>query len=128
MTEAGGAAGEPAADVRVALVTAPDAAAAETLVHALVEEGVVACGNIVPGVVSIYRWRGQVERAGEVLVVLKTTAAAVPRLLERVPALHPYEVPEVLVLRVLAGHEPYLAWVAASVANVGDRDRGAHEV
>ena len=128
MTEVGGAAGARAADVRVALVTAPDAGTAETLVHTLVEEGVVACGNIVPGVVSIYRWQGQVERAGEVLVVLKTTAAAVPRLLEQVPALHPYEVPEVLVLPVAAGHEPYLAWVAASVATMRDMDRGAHEV
>ena len=128
MTEAGGAAGARAADVRVALVTAPDAGTAETLVHALVDEGVVACRNIVPDVVSLYRWQGQVERAGEVLVVLKTTAAAVPRLLERVPALHPYEVPEVLVLPVAAGHEPYLAWVAGSVATMQDRDRGAHEV
>ncbi len=123
-----GAEGDGPTDVRVALVTAPDAGAAEALVQALVEEGVAACGNIVPGVVSIYRWQGQVERAAEVLVVLKTTAAAVPRLLERVPALHPYEVPEVLVLPVAAGHQPYLAWVAGSVATLQDRDRGAHEV
>ncbi len=115
-------------DVRVALVTLPDASTAETLVRALVEEGVAACGNIVPGVVSIYRWQGAVERAAEVLVVLKTTVTAVPVLLERVPALHPYEVPEVLVLPVAAGHEPYLRWVAASVATLQDRDRGAHEV
>ncbi len=124
MTDAGNEAAAPGAagDVRVALVTAPDAATAESLVHSLVEERIVACGNIVPGVVSIYRWQGAIERAGEVLVVLKTTAAAVPRLLARVPALHPYEVPEVLVLPVLAAHGAYRAWVAESVATLQDRD------
>ena len=118
----------PGEAVRVVLVTVPDAETAETLVSTLVEEGLAACGNIVPGVVSIYRWQGQVERAGEVLLVLKTTAAAVPRLLDRVPALHPYEVPEVLVLPVAAGHAPYLSWVAASVVTLQQQDRGAHEV
>ncbi len=124
MTDAGNEAAAPGAaeDVRVALVTAPDAAAAESLVQRLVEEGIVACGNIVPGVLSIYRWQGAIERAGEVLVVLKTTAGAVPRLLARVPALHPYPVPEVLVLPVVAGHGAYLTWVAESVANMQDRD------
>ncbi len=125
-----GAARAPARpeDVRVALVTAPDVAVAESLVRTLVEDGTIACGTIVPGALSIYRWHNEIERAGEVLVVLKTTAAAVPRLLERVPALHPYEVPEVLVLPVEAGHGPYLDWVVGSVANAGERDRGAHEV
>lgn len=99
-------------DARLALVTAPDAETAERIVHALVEERVVACGNILPGVMSIYRWRGAIERDAETLVVLKTTAGCVPRLLERVPALHPYDVPEVLVLRIAAGHAPYLDWLA----------------
>lgn len=102
-------------DTRLAFVTGPDGAAAERLVEALVGEGIVACGNIVPGLTSIYRWQGQVQRDSEVLIVLKTVASAVPRLLERVPELHPYEVPEVLVLPVGEGHPPYLEWVAASV-------------
>lgn len=106
--------------VKVALVTLPDPSAAEALVARLVEEGVVACGNIVPGLTSIYRWQGNVERADEVLVVFKTTAAGAARLIRRVPELHPYDVPEVLVLPVEAGHGPYLQWV---VENVG-RERG----
>lgn len=98
---------------RVVLVSAPDAEVAERLVRALVEERLVACGSIVPGVTSVYRWRGVVERAAEVLVVLKTVDAAVARLLARVSELHPYEVPEVLVLPVESGHGPYLDWLWA---------------
>lgn len=100
---------------RVVLVTLPDEAAAEELVRRLVEERVVACGNIVPGVTSIYRWQGVVERAREVLVVFKTTAEGVEGLVRRVPELHPYDVPEVLVLPVTAGHGPYMQWVADNV-------------
>jgi periplasmic divalent cation tolerance protein len=100
---------------RLAVMTAPSAEAAEALVRALIEERLVACGNIVPGLTSIYRWRGAVECEAEVLVLLKTTAAALPRLLERAPALHPYEVPELLILPVETGHPPYLKWVAESV-------------
>jgi periplasmic divalent cation tolerance protein len=106
---------------RVALLTAPDLAVAERLVQALVEERVIACGNIVPALISIYRWQGSMERSGEVLIIVKTTAAEVPRLLERVPELHPYEVPEVLVLPVEAGYGPYLSWVGE---NVGAESRG----
>lgn len=100
---------------RVVLVTLPDEAAAEELVGRLVHERVVACGNIVPGLTSIYWWQGQVQRAREVLVIFKTTPAGAERLIRRVPELHPYDVPEVLVLPVEAGHAPYLDWVAGAV-------------
>jgi periplasmic divalent cation tolerance protein len=97
-------------------MTAPDLESAEKLVRALVEERIIACGNIVPGLLSIYRWKGGVERSGEVLIIAKTTEAEVPRLLERAPELHPYEVPEVLVFPVGEGYGPYLDWVLESVA------------
>lgn len=99
---------------RVALVTTSNVAAAETLVRTLLEEGVIACGNILPGVTSLFRWQGEIERESEVLIVLKTTEARVSHLLDRVPDLHPYDVPEVLVLPVHEGHPPYLAWLAES--------------
>lgn len=108
-----------AVDARVALVTAPDAVSAEALVEALVEEGLAACGNIVGGVTSLYRWEGALERASEVLIILKTTAQAAPRLTARVPELHPYDVPEVLVLAVETGHAPYLTWLGESVTHDG---------
>jgi periplasmic divalent cation tolerance protein len=99
----------------VVLVTAPSQDVAESIVTAVVEARLAACGNIVPGLVSIYRWQGAVQRDAEVLILFKTTAGAVAALTERVVALHPYDVPEVLVLPATAGSEPYLAWVRASV-------------
>lgn len=104
-----------AVPARVVLVTTPDVGVAESLVRRLVEEGVVACGSILPGMTSIYRWQGEVEHEEEALVVFKTTAAGAERLVRRVPELHPYDVPEVLVLPVEGGHAPYLAWLAQNV-------------
>lgn len=110
-----------AAAARVALVTAPGVEAAERIVRTLLEERIVACGNIVAGVTSIYRWQGAVEREAEALIVLKTTAAEAPRLLARLPELHPYEVPEILVLPVVDGHGPYLSWLSQNVG-AGKKD------
>jgi periplasmic divalent cation tolerance protein len=100
---------------RVVLMTAPSHEVAEGIVTTLVQEGVVACGNILPGVTSIYRWQGALQNDQEVLVVLKTTERRVAELLTRAPALHPYDVPELLVLDVTAGHGPYMDWLAGSV-------------
>ena len=99
----------------VVLVTAPSLDVAESIVTTVVEARLAACGNIVPGLVSIYRWEGVVQKDAEVLILLKTTVGAAAALTERVVALHPYDVPEVLVLPVSAGSEPYLAWIRASV-------------
>jgi periplasmic divalent cation tolerance protein len=95
----------------VVLVSAPDMIAAERLVRTLVDERLAACGSIVPGVISVYHWQGATQREQEVQILLKTNEARVAALLERVPALHPYEVPEVLVLPVESGLGPYLDWV-----------------
>jgi periplasmic divalent cation tolerance protein len=99
----------------VVLVTAPTPERAAELARALVEERLAACGNVVPGVRSIYRWEGKVQDEAEALLVLKTTRARFDALRDRILALHPYEVPEVLALRVEAGSERYLAWVAGEV-------------
>lgn len=98
-------------DAKIILVTAPDVETAGRLVHALVEERLAACGNIVPGLRSIYRWQDEVHDEAEVLIVLKTVEARVAAVIERVPQLHPYDVPEVLVLPVEAGSGAYLEWV-----------------
>ena len=97
--------------VGLALVTAPDAETGRRLAEALVDERLAACANLLTGVTSIYRWKGAVESASEVLLVLKTRADRVEALRERVVALHPYEVPEVIFLEVAEGHLPYLEWV-----------------
>jgi len=100
-----------APDVRVVLVTAPGAEA-ETLGRALVGERLAACVNFVPGVRSIYRWEGEVQADEETLLVIKTTEARLAALVERVHALHSYDLPEVLALPAAGGSGAYLAWVA----------------
>lgn len=106
-----------ASPVRVAFSTAPDAETAARIARALVEERLAACVNLVPGVRSIYRWRDRVEDEAEVLLVIKTRAERVEALGERLRALHPYEVPELVALPVAAGLAPYLEWVAAEAAS-----------
>ncbi len=100
--------------VRVVLTTAPDAAA-EELAAKLVDERLVACANLIPRVRSIYRWEGTVRRDDEVLLLMKTTVDALDRLRDRLVALHPYDVPEVLVLAPTGGLEAYLSWVRDEV-------------
>ena len=100
-------------DVLVVLVTAPDAETAVRIARALVEERLIACANVVPGIRSIYRGHGQVADEAEVLLVLKTRASACSAVAARVKALHPYALPEVVALPVVAGSEPYLDWVLA---------------
>lgn len=92
-------------------MTAPSADVADRLVRTLVEERLAACGNILPALTSIYRWQGAIHTETEVLIVLKTATGNVPALLARAPELHPYEVPELLVIDVETGHVPYLEWV-----------------
>lgn len=100
-------------DAVVVLVTAPTPERAAEIARAVVEERLAACGNVVPGLRSIYRWEGKVQEDAEALLVLKTTRARLDALRDRVLALHPYEVPEVIALPVEAGSAPYLAWIAA---------------
>lgn len=100
-------------DVRVVLVTAPSDAVAAALARGAVEASLAACGNLVPGVRSIYAWEGEIHDDAEVLIVFKTTTARVEALREHIVAAHPYDCPEVLALPVTAGHAPYLAWVIA---------------
>jgi len=110
---------EMVSEVRTILLTAPDVDVAERVGRALVEERLAACANIVPGVVSLFRWEGEVQREAEVLVIVKTTDERVEDVRARVVELHPYQVPEVLVLPVVAGHAPYLDWVREEVTGRG---------
>jgi periplasmic divalent cation tolerance protein len=100
-------------ELRVAFATAPDEAVALRIARALVDERLAACANLVPGVRSIYRFRGVVEDQREVLLVIKTCADRVEALAERLRALHPYEVPELVVVPTAGGLAPYLDWVRA---------------
>jgi periplasmic divalent cation tolerance protein len=88
---------------------------AETIAQALVERRLAACVNLLPGATSIYRWKGQVERDEECLLVIKTRAERFEDLRSAIVAQHPYEVPEIIALPIEAGHAPYLAWLDESV-------------
>lgn len=103
-------------DALLVLVTLPTPDQAAALARVLVEERLAACGNVLPGVRSVYRWQGAVHDEAEALLLLKTTRARLEALRERVLALHPYEVPEVLALAVEAGSAAYLAWIAGETA------------
>ncbi|NBC15259.1 MAG: divalent cation tolerance protein CutA [Gammaproteobacteria bacterium] len=100
-----------AADVHVVFCTCPDPAVAESLAGALVQAGLAACATMLPGAVSIYSWQGRIERDSEALLMIKTTAARLPALTERIRQLHPYDVPEVIAHPITAGHDSYLDWV-----------------
>lgn len=105
-----------ATDVVTILCTLPADERAAALARALLEERLVACVNLLPGVRSLYRWQGAVHDDAETLALLKTTRDRVEALRARLVALHPYEVPEFLVLPVESGLEAYLLWVRAQCA------------
>ncbi len=84
---------------------------AQTIVRQLVEERLIACGNLLPEVTSIYRWQGEIETAGEVIALLKTTRSHYPALEARLRSLHPYEVPEIVAIPAERGLRAYLDWV-----------------
>ena len=100
---------------RMVLVTCPSIAEARRIGRSVVEKKLAACANILAGVESIYRWKGKVERAREVLVVMKTTAARLRELESEVKRVHAYEVPEFIALPIVAGSQEYLEWVGKSV-------------
>ncbi len=100
-------------DVLVVLGNAPDMPLAKRIAHILVEEHLAACVNLgVPGL-SMYMWEGSLEGAEEVPMVMKTTRGQLPALVDRIRQLHPYDVPEILVLPVLGGLQSYMEWVRA---------------
>jgi periplasmic divalent cation tolerance protein len=104
-----------AADVRIVLSTLPSSDVAASIARTLVEERLCACVNVLPAIRSIYRWQGTVHDEPEVLALIKTTSDRYDALAERLRALHPYEVPEILALDVAAGAASYLAWVGEQV-------------
>lgn len=105
----------PHADAVVILTTWPAESDPAEMAEALVRERLAACVNIMSPMDSVYRWKGEVERTTERQVVIKTSRARVPDLQARLASLHPYDVPEWLVLPVVHGAEAYLKWIGESV-------------
>jgi len=98
---------------RVVLVTAPDLASARSLARGLVERRLAACVNLVPGLESVYRWKGAVKSSNEVLLLVKTAAARLPALESFLESEHPYDVPECIALQPERVERAYLDWLLA---------------
>ena len=102
-------------DFLMVLCTCPTASAATGIATALLEDELAACINQVSGVNSMYRWKGRIERDEEILLLIKTTAAAFPRVEEMIGKLHPNELPEIVGVPLTAGSNGYLNWIAGNV-------------
>jgi periplasmic divalent cation tolerance protein len=98
----------------VVLTTIGATADAGGIARALVGERLAACVNVLPPMASVYRWKGSIDEEQERQLVIKTTRAGVPALEARLRSLHPYELPEFLVLEA-AGSEAYLSWIRENV-------------
>jgi periplasmic divalent cation tolerance protein len=88
---------------------------AARVLRVLVEERLIACGNILPGARSVYRWQGKIEDQPEVVVLMKTRKQDWTALLSRLHELHPYDTPECIAVRIAAGAPKYMAWLEAAL-------------
>lgn len=100
-------------------ITTPDVEQARRIGRYLVEKRLAACVNILPVMESLYWWDGSVQNDREAVLLAKTTAAAVEELRAAVVELHPYEVPCIVAIDMVAGHEPFLRWIHAQVTAAG---------
>ena len=107
---------EAGSNVLLVLSTCPDRDTAQRLGSALVESRLAACVNIIPGVTSVYRWNGRIERDDECLLLVKTTDANYQRLESWLTDEHPYELPELIAVRTTRGLHDYLTWVHNEVS------------
>ncbi|HNV45922.1 MAG TPA: divalent-cation tolerance protein CutA [Spirochaetota bacterium] len=95
----------------VIFCTVPNNDVANAIAEKVVGERLAACANIVPGLRSIYTWKGAVCRDDELLLVMKTKQSLFEELRAAILSAHPYEVPEIVALPIVAGHDAYLSWI-----------------
>ena len=97
----------------MAVSTVPSLDVGRKLVRQLVERRLIACGNVLPGATSIYRWKDAIEETPEAVILMKTRVEKWEELTQVFPALHPYDVPELIMVPIMGGHQPYLDWLSA---------------
>ena len=102
------------------LVTVPSQEAGGRIARALVEERLAACVNLVPGLVSTFWWEGGVQTEAEALLIVKSQRSLFEALAARIRSLHPYTVPEIIAIPLVAGNAPYLDWVRDAVSPAGE--------
>ena len=95
----------------VVFITTSNKEEAQQIARASLEQRRAACVNIVPGVDSLFLWEGEIDNAREVLLIIKTKASQLSRLIDLVKDIHPYEVPEVIALPIIDGNRDYLEWI-----------------
>jgi periplasmic divalent cation tolerance protein len=95
--------------------TCSDQGEANRIAQDLVERRAAACVSVVPGVQSVYRWEGKVEKAQEVLLLIKTSAERFAAVRDRIAELHSYETPEIIALPIAAGSDQYLNWITGQL-------------
>jgi len=101
----------------VVLMTAGSQEEAGQIAQTLVAENLAGCVNIIPGVTSIYRWEGEVQRDQEWLLVAKSHRSLLAALVRRVQALHSYMMPEIIALPIVGGSEAYLRWLEQEIGS-----------
>ena len=104
------------ADFRLYLTTCGSRAIADRLAGSLVERRLAACVSVLPGVSSTYRWGGKIERADEVLVIIKSSRDAMQAIEDMIRNISGYELPELLAIDIAAGSTDYLAWLGQSLS------------
>ena len=104
----------------VVFITVPDAEVGERIAQGLVREKLAACVNRSPNLTSVYHWQGKIERDSEELLIVKTRRSCLDALTEKVKSWHPYEVPEIIALPIIAGSQDYLDWLAQETRESGE--------
>lgn len=102
-------------DYYIFLVTVPNIEEGKKVANFLVENRLAACVNIIPNVFSIYRWKGNIEREEELLLIIKTTETKCDLIIQKVREIHSYENPECVAFRIEKGSKKYLDWISESV-------------
>jgi len=95
----------------VIFVTAPDKKQARQIANKLIKTKLAACVNIIPGVESLFSWKGKIDSAKELLLIIKSEKSKLPKIIKTVKSLHSYEVPEIIALPIIAGNKEYLRWI-----------------
>ncbi|MFH1783098.1 MAG: divalent-cation tolerance protein CutA [Candidatus Omnitrophota bacterium] len=99
----------------IVLITTPDIKTAKKISSCLLDSRIIACSNIIKAIDSIFWWKGKKETSKETLLIVKTKRSSFKKLAKLVKEAHPYDVPEIIALPIIAGHKPYLDWIHEEV-------------
>lgn len=105
-------------NARIVFSAVDSMSAAESIAQALVEERLASCVNIVPGLRSVYRWKATIHNEAEFLLIIKTSSEKSEVVVDRIVEVHPYELPEAVVIDIDGGHPPYLDWISVETESL----------